>query len=266
MKQLTDSLTQDSFSQLGLDEKFFPIYESEIKRCYTELQNSEPDDEDTPYEDSNVEWSLKWSAEYIGFYVTELEKGHCEKWADAFARNIITESDYNTIRIAMEAMENKEELERELEIHSNSLSKDIIFKRRYKSLLQEGNDKAKEIADEYTKIYHGCVDEGESELYAHAYAYATNNFSKPFWEIYAISYEEASKRGMSDFEAIAFGCKCVDSADNGFFLRLDDFKKCYKEDWQREFYIQLIRDDFKKNDKKSLTDNEIEEIRKVFRG
>lgn len=264
MMELTDSLIQESFSKLGLDEIFFQRYESEVRKCYTELQDSEPDDDDTPYEESNVAWSLQSSAKYIGIYAKELEKGHGEKWADSYARNITIESDYITIRIAMEAIENKDELERELEIHANSLSKDAVYKRRYKSLLQEGNDKAKEIAEEYTNIYHSCIDEGKSETYAHAYAYATNNFSEPFWEIYANSYEEAVKHGMNDLEAAAFGYMCTDSADGGFFSGVNDFKKIYKEDWQRDFYIQLIRDDFKKYDKKILTEEEIDDLRKMI--
>lgn len=261
---LIDSLIQESFSQLGLDEKFFPKYELEVKRCYDELQNSEPDDDDTPYEKSNVAWSLQLSAEYIEIYVKELEKGHGEKWADSYAKNITIESEFITISNIMEEIDNEDELERELEIHANTLSKDIVFKRRYKSLLQEGNDAAKEIAEEYANIYHGCIDEGKSETYAHAYAYAANNFSKTFWEIYANSYEEAIKHGMSDWEAISFGCTCVDSADEGFFAEVHEFKKVYKEDWQREFYIRLICDDFIKYDKKILTDKEIDDLKKLL--
>ena len=45
---------------------------------------------------------------------------------------------------------------------------------------------------------------------------------------------------------------------------MNDFKKLYKEDWQRDFYIQLIRDDFKKYDKKILTEEEIDDLRKMI--
>ncbi len=264
MVQLTDLLIQHTFSQLGLEEKYFPRFKSEVKKCYTALQDGYPDDETVPDEDSNVKWSLLLTTDYIRDFVKELEKGHCEKWADAYARNISVESELITIHIAMDAMDNKDELERELEIHANSLSKDIVFKRRYKSLLLDWIENAKELAEEYTEIYHGCIDKGKSEYYAHAYAYAANNYSKSCWEIYALSYEEASKHGMNDFDAHGFGYTCIDSADRGFFLELNDSKKLYKEDWQRDFYIQLLQDDFEKYNKYKLTDSVIESIRESF--
>lgn len=267
MKELTHDMINESFLQTGVDVRFFPIYEAELKRCYKELYNSEPDNEDTPEEDSNITWSIRFSNEYIVCYAKEIEKGHSEKWAISFARNTVYEENDNAVvYFTCASIEDRKEMEKELEIHANTLSEDRVFKERYKMLIKEYNDNAYAIAEEYTKVYHYCIAKGKSEPYAQAYSYAINNYNDFYCDIYARAYEAAITNGEDGCVARIFGDYCTDAADQGYFIMLRDFSKKYKEDWQREFYIQLICDDVERDEKRSLTSREINELRnELFR-
>lgn len=263
MKELTYDLINGSFSQTGVDARFFPIYEAELKRCYKELYDSEPDNEDTPEEDSNITWSIRFSTEYIVCYAKEIDKGHSENWAKSFARNTVYEENGNAVvYFTCASIEDTKEMEKELEIHANTLSEDRVFKERYKKLIKEYNDNAYAIAEEYTKVYHDCIDKGKSESYAQAYSFAINHYSDFYCDIYARAYEAAINNGKDEGVARIFGDYCTDAADQGYFIMLRDFSNKYKEKWQREFYIQLICDDSERYEKRSLTNREINEIRK----
>ena len=145
--QLTDNIIHDSYLQLGLDDKYFPIYEEEVKRCYAELQDGCPDDEDTSDDDSNVMGSIQLSNQYIECYAGEIEKGHGEKWASVFTRNfVIGEKDDIVVYEALKAVEDKAEKEKELDIHAKSLNEDPIFQQRYKTLVKELDGNSEEMA------------------------------------------------------------------------------------------------------------------------
>ena len=63
--QLTDVIIREAFAKTGVDMKYFPVYETEIKRCYEALQNDLPDDEDSTEEDNTVFYSLRLTEDYI---------------------------------------------------------------------------------------------------------------------------------------------------------------------------------------------------------
>lgn len=164
MFQLTEELIKESFAQLGIECDFFPVFEKEARSAYEELQRDEPDEETTEYEDTNVCFSIEQAKNFILCYVRELKKGHCIKWADAYAKSSVywNYSDDDSAHEALQAMEDYKEKERELEVHANAINNDPVFKKRYKTLISDGNPKANELAEEYTKVYHRCVDSGKS--------------------------------------------------------------------------------------------------------
>ena len=263
--QLTDTIIHDSYLQLGLDDKYFPIYEEEVKRCYAELQDGCPDDEDTSDDDSNVMGSIQLSNQYIECYAGEIEKGHGEKWASVFTRNfVIGEKDDIVVYEALKAVEDKAEKEKELDIHAKSLNEDPIFQQRYKTLVKELDGNSEEMAKEYSLAYHNCIKKGKSDVYAHAYASVAPEYYEHFCKIYARAYELAISHGQNEFDAMNLGHFCMRASDQGVFIMQSEFARRFKEDWQREFYLHLMCEESEEIDKRNLSDSEIEELRKGF--
>ena len=268
MFQLTDNLIKDSFAQLGIENDFFPVFEKEARRTYEELQKDEPDEETTKYEDTNVCFSIEQAREFVLCYVKEIKNGHCDNWADAYARSYVywKYSDDVSAHEALQAIEGSEEKEKELEIHANSINEDPVFRERYKTLISDGNPKANELAKEYTKVYHRCVEGGKSIAYAHAYAYASYNYDWDWcWDKYARAFEISIQNGKDAREACYFGEYCLNALFQGIFAMQDEFGKIFKENWQREFYLLLMCEESKDVHKVSLSDTEIEVYRKKFR-
>lgn len=130
---LTDSLIRESFDKTGLAEKYYSLFSKEAYRCYESLQKDMPDDEETTYDDSNVKECLIAATEYTSYYSQEIEKGHCEAWAQSFARDSVNgETKEHIIRSAMEILGSLDERNREIDIHVDSISDDAEYKQSYK--------------------------------------------------------------------------------------------------------------------------------------
>lgn len=267
MFQLTEELIKEFFAQLGIESDFFPVFEKEARRTYEELQKDEPDEETTKYEHTNVYFSLEQARNFVLCYSKEKMKGHCDKWADAYARSYVYwkySDDYSAYE-ALQAMEGSEIKEHELEVHANAINKDPVFKERYKTLISDFNPEANELAEEYTKVYHRCVEGGKSTDYAHAYAYASHNYEWDWcWDKYARAYEISIQNGKDAREAYYFAEYCVNAIFQGVFTMQYEFGKTFKEEWQREFYICLMCEDCEEVDKEKLSEAQIEDLRKRF--
>ena len=121
------------------------------------------------------------------------------------------------------------------------------------------------MADDYCRAYHQCIEKGKSEVYSHAYADIVNNgYYEEFCEIHAEAYELAINHGMSEDDAYLFGDFCTDAADRALFSKLNEFSKKYKEDWQRDFYFHLMCVDYEKNNKTSMSDSLIEDVKQML--
>ena len=116
-----------------------------------------------------------------------------------------------------------------------------------------------DIASEYIKEYANQINKGMSEVYAHAYAYAVNmDFQEVFRIIFAKAYEYAIAHGQDKTEAFCFGDFCSDAADQGYWLCLEDFIERFHENWQKEFYIDLIRQEYEQEHRSSLPESDLE--------
>jgi hypothetical protein len=263
IKELTEKLIRDTFAKTGIDTKYYPQYEAEVKRRYASLQKDDPDYEDTPEDESNAICSLELTDEYIAIYVEEIEKGHCPQWSDVYAKNsVLGESEYWIARLAYDAV-GEVDKGKELEIHAQSINEDSVFIERYRYLFKEGDCDAREMAEDYCHAYHQCIEEGKSEVYSRAYAEMVNEgYYEEFCEIHAEAYELAIKHGMNEDDAYMFGYFCTELADRNLLLRLNEFSRKYKEDWQRDFYLHLILDDYEKVNKTRMTDSQIADVKK----
>ena len=203
--QLTEAMILTSFSKTGVDKKYFLIYDKIAKRYYEDLSN-EGSDQDVQTEDDNYAVSsLKLADEYIVYYVREAEKGHCKEWCETIADK--AENDYWAYHDAYDFIDNEEEKERELSIHANSLSEDPVFVERYIYLFKLLEENSYEMAKEYSKAFHNCIDNGKSQYYAQGYAYAVSEYHylEAFCHIFAEAYEAAKEQGKNDDEAISLG-------------------------------------------------------------
>lgn len=255
-KTLTDSMIHQSFEKTGVDQSYFPIYEAEAKRCFLALEK------DCPDEDDNAESCLSLTDDYIKYYVEESEKGHCCKWCASVAEKSVTGGDEDWIyRDTYDSLDSAEEKERELNIHTNSLSEDLIFRETYKWMFEDLIANPKESAENYTRIYHSLIDEGRSEVYAHAYAYVSNDFKPFFCEIYAEAYELGIKHGMDDSEAYCFGDTCTEAVDQDLWVEKDKFLERYHEDWQKEFYVELFQIEYEHKHDKKMPKHELELVK-----
>lgn len=256
-KTLTDSMIHQSFEKTGVDQSYFPIYEAEAKRCFLALEK------DCPDEDDNAESCLSLTDDYIKYYVEESEKGHCCKWCASVAEKSVTGGDEDGIyRDTYDSLDSAEEKERELNIHTNSLSDDPIFRERYKSMFEEGIANLKESTENYTRIYHSLINEGRSEVYAHAYAYVSADYKPLFCEIYAEAFELGTKHGMDSSAAYCFGDFCTEACDQGYEINIDNYIKQYHEVWQKKFYLKLICDEIRREEKREIELSYLHDLKK----
>lgn len=261
--ELTEKLIKDAFAEMGIDQKYYSQYEAEVKRHYEALQKDCPDDEESTDEDNNALASLRITNEYMAYYVDEIEKGHSPQWSHEYAYySVLEEDEDSAVSIAAACLE-EEEIEKELRIHASAINKDSVFVERFLFLFGLGEQEVKKKAQDYCYAYHRCVEQGKSEIYAHAYADAVNeDYYNEFCEIYANAYECAANHGMDDGDAYLFGEFCTDAADQGYWTMLRSFKEKYKEDWQRDFYLRLIKQDYEDEKKRSMTNREFDELMK----
>jgi hypothetical protein len=203
--QLTEAMIQSSFEKTGVDKKYFPIYDNIAKRYFVDLSNEGSDQDEQTDDDNYAVSSLNLANEYISYYVREAEKGHCEQWCDTIADK--AENDYWAYHDAYDFIDNEEQKEKELSIHANSLSEDPVFVERYIYLFKLLEENSYEMAKEYSKAFHHCIDNGKSQYYAQGYAYAVSEYQyhKPFCLIFAEAYEAAKEQGKNDDEAISLG-------------------------------------------------------------
>ena len=202
---LTEAMIRTSFDKTGIDKKYFPIYDKNAKRYFEDLSN-EGSDQDVQTEDDNYAVSsLNLADEYITFYAKEAEKGHCKEWCETIADK--AENDYWAYHDAYDFIDNEEQKEKELSIHANSLSEDPVFVERYIYLFKLLEENSYEMAKEYSKSFHHCIDNGKSQYYAQGYAYAVSeyNYLESFCKIFAEAYEAAKEQGKNDDEAISLG-------------------------------------------------------------
>ena len=129
MKQLTDNMIKNAFDELAVDNKYFDKFKEVAEYYYSELQRDCPDDDE---DNSNADESIRFSKEFMKYYVPEKEKGHCDIWAETYA-NCRTHwlKEYKSYRNAYNALEEKEHPEKELDIHVASMSTDPLFRERY---------------------------------------------------------------------------------------------------------------------------------------
>lgn len=126
------------------------------------------------------------------------------------------------------------------------------------------------IASEYIKEYVGQIKKGKSKVYAHAYADAVNmEFQEIYCTIFAEAYELSIVHGQGKTEAFCFGNFCSDAADQGYWLSIEDFVESFHEDWQKNFYIDLVRRDYEQQHHIPMSLSESELLRllreKLFR-
>ena len=79
MTQITDNMIKNAFDELAVDSKYFDKFKEMVKRSYLEQQRDNPDDDE---DESNADVSIRYSKEFMKYYVPEKEKGHCDTWAD----------------------------------------------------------------------------------------------------------------------------------------------------------------------------------------
>ena len=252
MKELTDSIIQNLFLKTGVDEKYYSYYETDLKNRFKDFRKTYPYEEDLDEEeraeDEKMEKAcIECANNYIKYYVEEREKGHGHNWAHFYAlRRICEDVEYKLIHYVLDKLDD-EEKDKELTIHAKSINKDPIFVERFKYIIENSNCKYSEKAEEYCCAYHKCIEDGKSEIYAHAYADAVNNGFQGYSGIYAEAYEEAKGHGMNDGKANSFGVFCKCATENGLYsdIEIENFKKIYQEKWQREFYLQLVEQEHK---------------------
>ena len=110
MKQLTDNMIKNAFDELAVDNKYFDKFKEVVERSYSELQRDCPNDDE---DESNADVSIRFSIEFMKYYVPEKEKGHCDTWADTYARNRCCQIvEYISYREAYDAIVEKEEYPR----------------------------------------------------------------------------------------------------------------------------------------------------------
>ncbi len=265
--ELTENLIKTSFEKADVDNKYFSVFDKEVKRCYQAFQDEFPDTEECTEDDNNVVISLQLTIDYIKYFVQEVEKGQSYKWAHAYASESVTGGyECNIVRDTYNQLESEEEKEHEFEIHARSILDDPIFYKRYKKLFDEFDCDAKEKAENYTNAYHGCIEDGKSDIYAHAYGLVFSfDYKTYFCEIHAEAYELAIKHGMNDDEAYCFGYFCTEHVDHDLY-NFSKFLEKYSESWQKEFYFHLLCKDYEYYYKRTMPENEQNEIKKEICG
>lgn len=212
--QLTEEMIRSSFEKIWVNEKYYPVYNKIAIRFFEDLSNEGSNEDEQTEDDNYAISSLNLADEYIYYYVKEVEKGHCEQWCDTIADR--AENDYWAYHDAYDFIDNEEEKERELRIHAKSLSEDPIFVERYIYLFRDLEENSYEMAEEYSKAFHKCIEDGRSQNYAQGYAYALseNHYLEPFCHIFAEAYEAAKEQGKNVDEAISMGRALINKEKN----------------------------------------------------
>lgn len=266
MKQLTDNMIKNAFDELAVDNKYFDKFKEVVERSYSELQRDCPNDDE---DESNADVSIRFSIEFMKYYVPEKEKGHCDTWADTYARNRCCRiEEYISYREAYDAIEEKEHPEKELDIHVASMSTDPLFRERYeyKFLCSKIECDPKEAAENYCNDYRRMIALGKSEIYARAYADYHDECKEEFSVIYAQAFELAKNHGMDGGEAFRFGETCITAVDQGILSYTNEFLKLYHEEWQKDFYFTLIKMNFEETEHRKMSQHEEEKFRKTLFG
>lgn len=123
-----------------------------------------------------------------------------------------------------------------------------------------------ETALEYIKEYAVQIKKGKTKVYAHAYAYAVNmEYQEVYRPIYAEAYELSIEHGQSKSEAHCFGDFCSDAADQGYWLSIEEFVERFHEDWQKNYYIDLVLRDYEQEHHFPMPESDLELLRgKLF--
>ena len=221
---------ETAFDELAIDSKYFDKFKEVVERSYLEQQRDYPDDDE---EESNADVSIRFSKEFMEYYVAEEE--------------------YRSYREAYDAIEEKEDREKELDIHVALTSTDPLFRKRYKYMFTETIGDPKEATENYCNNYRGMIALGKSEFYAHAYADYHDEYKEDICVVYAQAYELAMKNGMDDGDAYCFGNTCIEAVDHGIWLSKNEFLKLYHEEWQKDFYFTLIKQDFEKTEQRKMS-------------
>ena len=267
MSQITSEMIKAAFEELAVENKYFDKFKEEVERCYSELQKDCPEDDDDPEEENNADASIRLSKEFMEYYVPEKEKGHGDVWAETYARSSMPGmEEYLSYREAYYAIEDKEEREKELDIHVAYISDDPLFRKRFKFLFTETLNDPKKFTESYCNEYRRMIAIGKSETYAHAYADCHDEFKETFCIFYAQAYELAKNHGMDDGDAYCFGDTCTEAIDQGLWVEKDKFLERYHEDWQKEFYFTLMKQEFEDTEHRKMTQSEELEFRKDLFG
>ena len=254
MVQLTDIMIETAFDELAVDNKYFDKFKEVVERSYSELQRDCPND-------------IRFSIEFMKYYVPEKEKGHCDTWADTYARNRCCRiEEYISYRNAYNALDVKDNPKKELDIHIASMSTDSLFRERYEYKFLCSECDPKEAAENYCDDYRRMIALGKSEIYARAYADYHDEFKEEFSVIYAQAFELAKKHGMNDGEPFRFGETCTTAVDQGIWSYTNEFLKLYHEEWQKDFYFTLIKENFEESEHRKMTQQEEEKFRKTLFG
>ena len=120
-----------------------------------------------------------------------------------------------------------------------------------------------ELASEYIKEYAVQIKKGKSKVYSHAYAYAVNmEYQEVYCTIFAEAYEVAIEHGQDKSEAFCLGDFCTEASDQGYWLYIKDFIKRFHEDWQKNFYIGLVRRDYEQEHHSPMPEGDLELLRR----
>lgn len=258
MVLLTNELINHSFDSTGVDKKFFPIYEAEVKRLYDLFQSDFPDEDDTPYEESNVMDSIQLASTRIRYYAQQAKLGHCHNWAYEYSLRYDYDDD-ELIRLLLDSLGETDDKEAELDIYLNSISPDPIFKERFTYLLNQEGYHLKSSALDYCQHYRKCINNGKSDLYARAYADANDyEYSPEYWDVFAKAYVEAINHGDNHINSFRFGDLCVTGTANGFLSLSKNDLSIIEQDWQKTYLSNLIREDWQETHHRPIDEQTIE--------
>ena len=71
---------------------------------------------------------------------------------------------------------------------------------------------------------------------------------------------------MNDGEPFRFGETCTTAVDQDIWSYTNEFLKLYHEEWQKDFYFTLIKENFEESEHRKMTQQEEEKFRKTLFG
>jgi len=172
MKELTDSIIQKLFLKTGVDRKYFPQYEAEVKSYYEDLIKGNGIDGDD--EGDYIISCLDHADKYIKTYCDCISKGKSEIYAKQYAHRVV---DYEEVKEFSD-----------------------LYASKYEECINKGRDesKSKVIAWAYVDLYEKYWPEDDNMLgieahkgYMKGFEYAIDNnikspsqFADEYQEIY----------------------------------------------------------------------------------